>query len=430
MSDGDGLIARSPGGDPVAGTVEGSVEFDPFGVVTGSGGVSAGNIGFQGAYTDPVSKLVDMGARWYSPGMGRFVSRDTIRALLGTPVSLNMYTYANNDPLGFYDPDGHDPGWAHDRDPCNDAGYYKCAKVKAGKNAGKKILAGYGKRAQDEIDRGIGVDAKRWCHLDGSSFAQECGAPPPVSCRTLQGQSGRQGADDGTGPCAIHSMVAKGLSEAERLDGDDRTHPQQRILVAPDEAGDPYGLSIDGLDPYVGEDCSKFSGCAARSATIIALLEAGGETESTEVNLGGVALDTAQTLVCSLPLVSESACNFSDALSIVQNNTVRHANNSDLKFQADFLVMLVTWGREGHSNLVPLSREFVTVTATLTLASESAVDFYNSNTRPDLRPPVGTTLVEQPVQWMYDKEPMFGGLQSSTLSNSSGGSGPTGILHV
>jgi len=107
--------------------------------------------------------------------------------LLGTPVSLNMYTYANNDPLGFYDPDGHDPGWAHDRDPCNDAGYYKCAKVKAGKNAGKKILTGYGKRALDEIDRGIGVDTKRSCHLDGSSFAQECGeqgmstvAPTPV----------------------------------------------------------------------------------------------------------------------------------------------------------------------------------------------------------------------------------------------------------
>lgn len=133
-SDGVSLIARTPSGkpvavktgnasgvsvvadrhgdavgtfDPTAGTVQGSVEFDPFGQVTANSGVQAGTVGYQGAYTDPTSGLVDMGARWYQPSTGRFTARDTIRPMLGSPISLNMYTYANDDPLGFYDPDGH-----------------------------------------------------------------------------------------------------------------------------------------------------------------------------------------------------------------------------------------------------------------------------------------------------------------------------------
>lgn len=73
---------------------------------------------------------------------------------------------------------GHvDPGWADDTDPCNDAGYYKCGTAKAGPNVGKKVLAGYGRGAFEEVDRGIGIDGTRWCHVDGSSFTSACGAP-------------------------------------------------------------------------------------------------------------------------------------------------------------------------------------------------------------------------------------------------------------
>ena len=47
-----------------------------------------------------------MGARWYRPNTGTFTSRDTVFGALATPVSLNRYTYAWNDPLGMFDPDG------------------------------------------------------------------------------------------------------------------------------------------------------------------------------------------------------------------------------------------------------------------------------------------------------------------------------------
>jgi RHS repeat-associated protein len=129
-SDGASLIARSPSGKPlsvgaganrgvvvanlhgdVVGTIGGQGQvlssrgFDPFGKVTASSG-AVPSIGYQGDWTDPVSGLVDMGARWYSPVMGGFVSRDSYSGRLDTPVSLNRYTYANANPLAFSDPTG------------------------------------------------------------------------------------------------------------------------------------------------------------------------------------------------------------------------------------------------------------------------------------------------------------------------------------
>jgi len=50
-----------------------------------------------------------MGARWYNPTSANFLSRDTVFGQLSTPVSLNRYTYAVNNPLAFWDPDGRIP---------------------------------------------------------------------------------------------------------------------------------------------------------------------------------------------------------------------------------------------------------------------------------------------------------------------------------
>jgi len=43
-----------------------------------------------------------MGARYYDPIGGRFLSTDPI----GHPININLYTYANGDPINFNDPDG------------------------------------------------------------------------------------------------------------------------------------------------------------------------------------------------------------------------------------------------------------------------------------------------------------------------------------
>ena len=50
-----------------------------------------------------------MGARWYDPALGRFISPDPIVPQLGNPQTLNRYAYALNNPVKYNDPTGH---WA------------------------------------------------------------------------------------------------------------------------------------------------------------------------------------------------------------------------------------------------------------------------------------------------------------------------------
>ena len=49
----------------------------------------------------------DYGTRFYSPGLGRFVSADTFVPDPGNPQSLNGYAYVLNNPLRYTDPTGH-----------------------------------------------------------------------------------------------------------------------------------------------------------------------------------------------------------------------------------------------------------------------------------------------------------------------------------
>jgi RHS repeat-associated protein len=84
-----------------------SYNYDPFGGLTTHTGTTTNHVGFQTDYTDPTTALVDMGARWYAPTVDDFVSRDSYGGVLKSPISLNRYTYANNNPLAYFDPDGH-----------------------------------------------------------------------------------------------------------------------------------------------------------------------------------------------------------------------------------------------------------------------------------------------------------------------------------
>jgi RHS repeat-associated protein len=107
------LIGLDPHGDAGfqfvgSATVSATRVYDPMGKPLATTGTFT-TIGFQGDYTDPTTADVWMGARWYRPGTGNFVSRDTVFGTLDTPISLNRYTYAQADPLGMWDPDGRWP---------------------------------------------------------------------------------------------------------------------------------------------------------------------------------------------------------------------------------------------------------------------------------------------------------------------------------
>lgn len=51
--------------------------------------------------------LINMNARLYDPTLGRFISPDPIVAYPDSSQGFNRYTYGENNPLSYVDPDGH-----------------------------------------------------------------------------------------------------------------------------------------------------------------------------------------------------------------------------------------------------------------------------------------------------------------------------------
>jgi RHS repeat-associated protein len=56
--------------------------------------------------TDPDTKQVDMGTRWYQAGLGRFTARDVIFGELTSPMTLNQHVYGGLNPITMWDPTG------------------------------------------------------------------------------------------------------------------------------------------------------------------------------------------------------------------------------------------------------------------------------------------------------------------------------------
>ncbi|MGZ7442376.1 polymorphic toxin-type HINT domain-containing protein [Paenibacillus sp. TH7-28] len=62
---------------------------------------------YSGEYWDNTTDLQYLRARWYDPNAGRFVSKDPYQGSIGNPLSLNRYSYVENNPLIYTDPSGH-----------------------------------------------------------------------------------------------------------------------------------------------------------------------------------------------------------------------------------------------------------------------------------------------------------------------------------
>jgi len=61
---------------------------------------------YHGERYDPLSGQYHMRARDYDPTSGRFQQIDRFDGFMGNPLSLNRYTFAENNPVGKYDPSG------------------------------------------------------------------------------------------------------------------------------------------------------------------------------------------------------------------------------------------------------------------------------------------------------------------------------------
>jgi RHS repeat-associated protein len=99
----DGLGSVRQLADP-AGQVVASYSFSPFGVPLGESGGEP--YGFTGEQWDASAGLVFLRARYMSPEIGRFISKDPWPGNMRRPQTLNGYLYVGNNPVHLVDPSG------------------------------------------------------------------------------------------------------------------------------------------------------------------------------------------------------------------------------------------------------------------------------------------------------------------------------------
>ena len=100
------MMLKNDHGDVVGLTANGEVKADytysAYGelIADGSNGIN-NPIRYAGEYTDEESGLIYLRARYYDPGLGRFISEDPIRD------GANWYAYCAGNPVMFVDPSGN-----------------------------------------------------------------------------------------------------------------------------------------------------------------------------------------------------------------------------------------------------------------------------------------------------------------------------------
>jgi RHS repeat-associated protein len=98
-------------GSPIAATnAQGQViwreQYKPYGERLVKAPESRNALWYTGKPEEAALGLSYFGARWYAPGLGRFMSIDPAEVQAENLHSFNRYAYANNNPYKFVDPDG------------------------------------------------------------------------------------------------------------------------------------------------------------------------------------------------------------------------------------------------------------------------------------------------------------------------------------
>ncbi len=90
-----------------SGAIVASYYYDAFGNILESTGDINNSIRYAGYQYDEETGLYYLSSRMYDAKIARFLQEDTYGGDLNDPLSLNRYTYVQNNPIIYYDPTGH-----------------------------------------------------------------------------------------------------------------------------------------------------------------------------------------------------------------------------------------------------------------------------------------------------------------------------------
>lgn len=82
--------------------------YDAFGVEKNIDDADTNAFRYCGEYYDIETSTIYLRARYYNPSTGRFISRDSVTGNIDDPLSLNLYAYCANNPIGYVDSNGHE----------------------------------------------------------------------------------------------------------------------------------------------------------------------------------------------------------------------------------------------------------------------------------------------------------------------------------
>jgi RHS repeat-associated protein len=88
-----------------SGNMSSRFDYDPYGQQSTVEGGSTATFGYAGYFLNPSSKLLLTLFRAFDPSEGRWLTRDPF----GEAVAVNLYLYANNNPIIYKDPYGLQP---------------------------------------------------------------------------------------------------------------------------------------------------------------------------------------------------------------------------------------------------------------------------------------------------------------------------------
>jgi RHS repeat-associated protein len=89
-----------------SGVVTGTAEYDVFGEVRSSSGVSSLFL-YTGEQYDAETGFTFLRARYHNPAIGRFISADSVQPNAPGTQGYNVYAYVANNPTTWVDPSGH-----------------------------------------------------------------------------------------------------------------------------------------------------------------------------------------------------------------------------------------------------------------------------------------------------------------------------------